>query len=181
MADTARTLAALQTLLADNSSGAVSAQDLRDMLESLRNDHGEISITSAVETTIDTINVWVEADAGTWALTAGVTNNFSMGTNGRLQYDGNETRLFHIACSVAWISAGNGKVYELAIGVDGTPITPSITRRKIGTGADVGATAVHALTQLATSSYLSLMVRNITDAVNVTLSLSNLFAMGMLI
>lgn len=35
MTDTVRTLAALQTLLADNSAGAISPQDLRDMLVSV--------------------------------------------------------------------------------------------------------------------------------------------------
>ena len=35
MVDTARTLAALQTLLADNTSGDISEQDIRDMLLSL--------------------------------------------------------------------------------------------------------------------------------------------------
>lgn len=35
MADTVRTLAALQTLLADNTTGDISAQDVRDMLVSL--------------------------------------------------------------------------------------------------------------------------------------------------
>jgi hypothetical protein len=35
MADTVRTLAALQTLLADNATGEISPQDLRDMLVSL--------------------------------------------------------------------------------------------------------------------------------------------------
>ena len=35
MADTARTRAALVTLLADNSTGAISAQDLRDFLASV--------------------------------------------------------------------------------------------------------------------------------------------------
>lgn len=37
MADTVRTLAALQTLLADNANGDISPQDLRDMLISLAN------------------------------------------------------------------------------------------------------------------------------------------------
>ena len=37
MADTERTLAALATLLADNSSGDISAQDLRDLLISVGN------------------------------------------------------------------------------------------------------------------------------------------------
>lgn len=35
MADTVRTLSALQTLLADNSSGAISPQDVRDFLVSV--------------------------------------------------------------------------------------------------------------------------------------------------
>ncbi len=181
MADTQRTLTALQTLLATNVTGAISAQDLRDMLVSLQNDHGEISITSAVETAIAVQNTWYDTEGGTWSLTAATAHNFSMDTNGRLQYDGAETRTFHIACSVSLISAGNGKIYELAIGVDGTPNTPSITRRKIGTGADIGATAVHALVALAPSSYLDLMIRNISDTTNTTISLSNLFAMGMLV
>ena len=34
MVDTARTLAALQTLLADNTAGDISPQDVRDMLVS---------------------------------------------------------------------------------------------------------------------------------------------------
>lgn len=40
MADTLRTIAALQTLLADNTVGAISPQDLRDMLVSL----GDVNI-----------------------------------------------------------------------------------------------------------------------------------------
>lgn len=35
MADTVRLIAALKTLLADNTTGAISPQDVRDMLESL--------------------------------------------------------------------------------------------------------------------------------------------------
>ena len=181
MADTPRTLAQIQTLLADNTTGAISAQDLRDMLVSLENDHGEISITTAVETSIATKDVWAEVTEPTWALTAGTANNFSMDTNARLQYDGNQTRIFHVACSVSWVSAGNGKIYELAVGVDGSINIPSIVRRKIAAGADVGSTAVHAMPAIASGSYLSLWVRNTTDTTNATISLSNLFAMGMIV
>lgn len=44
MADTSRTLAALQALLADNTSGAISPQDLRDMLLSLASGYGSITV-----------------------------------------------------------------------------------------------------------------------------------------
>ena len=44
MADTSRTLSALQTLLADNTAGAISPQDLRDMLLSLSSGYGMIYV-----------------------------------------------------------------------------------------------------------------------------------------
>jgi hypothetical protein len=44
MADTERSLAALQTLLADNSSGDISAQDLRDFLVSCFSAYGSIYV-----------------------------------------------------------------------------------------------------------------------------------------
>lgn len=47
MADTSRTLAALQTLLADNTSNAISPQDIRDFLVSAMGGYGMISTTGA--------------------------------------------------------------------------------------------------------------------------------------
>ncbi len=44
MADTARTLAALQTLLADNTSGAISPQDVRDFMVSTMGGYGSIHV-----------------------------------------------------------------------------------------------------------------------------------------
>ncbi len=180
MVDTPRTLSALQTLLANNSAGDIGAQDLRDMLVSLQNDHGEIYVSSSAETAIATKDTWVEATDGTYTLAAN-NNNFSHGTNGRLQYDGNETRVFHISASWAMISAGSNKTYEIGIGVDGTVSTASIMRMKHATGADVQTGHCHRFISLATGSYLSMMIRNITDTTNATLELANLFAMGMLL
>ena len=56
MADTQRTLAALLTLLADNSTGAISAQDVRDMLVSVAGGYGGLGLTdgSAAQTLVAT-------------------------------------------------------------------------------------------------------------------------------
>jgi hypothetical protein len=43
MADTIRTIAEIQTLLADNTTGAISPQDLRDMLVSLANAYQQLN------------------------------------------------------------------------------------------------------------------------------------------
>lgn len=70
MADTARTLSALQTLLADNSSGDISAQDVRDFL---------VSVYASVPSWADRI----EHTAPTWYWkldeTSGTTANESIG------------------------------------------------------------------------------------------------------
>ena len=46
MADTIRTLSALQTLLADNTTGQISPQDLRDMLVSCMGVYGHLYVTN---------------------------------------------------------------------------------------------------------------------------------------
>ena len=178
MADTARTLAALQTLLADNATGDISAQDLRDMLVSLQNDHGEMSVTSAIETSIASADTFYPV-LGTQALSSDA-QNFTMPTNGRLTYTGNEVRTFHIAVSLSIVSAGNNKVYEFTVGKNGSALTAPTQARKIATGADVGSTALHAFTTMDTNDYLELMISNTTDTTNATLNYANLFAMGML-
>ncbi len=180
MAETQRTFAQLQALLADNAEGDISAQDLRDMLQSLRADHGELSITAAAETSILATDTFYQV-AGTFALSnAALVHNFSMGTNGRLQYDGPNERIFHCAASWSMIAAGNNKIFELAIAKNGVSIATGHISRKIATGADVGTGALHSLTSLETGDYLSLMVAGETDTTNFTMTHGNLFAMGML-
>lgn len=61
MPDTQRDLTSLQALLADNTSGAISPQDLRDFLVSALGGYGSISVVNGVtaQTTIGTSDVKV--------------------------------------------------------------------------------------------------------------------------
>ncbi len=182
MVDTARTLAALVTLLADNSAGGISAQDLRDLLVSLQNDQGEMYISTSAELTIGTKDVWVPAEASTWTFeTDPVAKDFSMGTNGRLQYDGAETRNVVVHAHMSMISPANLKTYEFALGIDGSVHTSTIIRRKIGTGADVGAAGISGIVEMTSGSYVGLMARCISDDSNVQLVLANITALGFLV
>lgn len=66
MADTQRTLASLQSLLADNSTGAISEQDERDMLVSCyRRGHGSIAVSAGAtaQTSVSTTFVKLTAFA----------------------------------------------------------------------------------------------------------------------
>lgn len=178
MADTMRSLSELGTLLADNAAGNISPQDLRDaVLATVQPGHGEIYISSSAETSIAGVDTWTDV-SGTFTLSANAMN-WDMNTNGQLRYTGAADRVAHIAMSFSMTAAANNKNISLGVAKNGTIITPSIVNRQIGTGTDEGTGAVHAFINMSTNDYLTAEVRNNTDAVNVTLTTINLFAMDM--
>jgi len=176
MADTQRTIAALQALLADNVTGDISAADVRDMLVSLAVDHGEIYVSSSAATTIGTVNVWYQV-GGTWSLSDD-SRNFSMDTNGRIQFDGDDERHVRVSACASLMTAANNKTFELAVAKNGTPIAPSIMRRKVNSTTDVGVAAVQGKAHMTSGDYLSLMIRGISDTTAPTIVLANLTASG---
>ena len=178
MADTQRLLSTILGLLANNATGDISPQDVRDMVVSLFNGHGEISITVAAATAVAAQNTWYPV-SGTWALSDEAVN-WDNPSVGRLGYTGPAKRCCHIACTVSITSPSNNITYEWCIGLNGVPITPSILRQKIGTAGDTQSTAVHAFIDVDNGDYLELMVRNITDAADPTAVTGNLFVMDML-
>ena len=177
MVDTKRTLTAIYALLADNTTGLISPQDIRDTVATLAPGHGELSITASAATTISTADTFT-AVAGTYAL-SGNAMNWDMNTNGQLRYTGTPDRVVHIANSLSFTTAGNNKVMEIAVAKNGTPIASSTVSRKTGTSGDVGSTAVHAFTSVSTNDYLTVMISNTTDTVDSTVTYLNLFAMDM--
>jgi hypothetical protein len=68
MADTKRLLSALQVLLANNTTKAVSAQDLRDFLVSVKGSE-ECTTVTATPTTLDNDDEVIAADASGGAIT----------------------------------------------------------------------------------------------------------------
>ena len=177
MADTERSLAQLQALLADNATGDISPQDIRDMLVSLTQPYGSFSTATASATTI--------AVAGTYYKMAGTTQvgnvrQMSMPSNGRLQYDGVSPRHFHIAVSVSMTTSNVNNIVGLKIAKNGTVLDDTIVRRFVSTGTDVGSTAVHGDVALSNGDYLELFVTNETDTDSVTVEEVYFFALGML-
>ena len=179
MTQTQRSASDLFTLAADNTAGSISATDLRDIIESLRNGHGEMAVTSSAETSIATKDVFVQC-AGTYTL-SGNAHNWAMSTQGQLKYTGAADRVVHIAASWSATATGNGKIFRVVVAKSGTPIAVSEVKRKIAAGADVGSSAAHAFIDVSTNDYISLMVANATDTSNVKMLTLNLFCLDMLV
>lgn len=166
MADTQRNLDALQTLLADNSTGEISPQDLRDMLVSLYPGHAHASITTPAATTLSDTSTWVQV-AGTYTLGAS-SYKWTMAVNGRLACGADTSRDVDVTATISMTAAGNNQVLEFAIAVDGVIDATTTARTKIGTGADVAAVTCIGHVTVAPGEYISVMCRNTTSAVNVT-------------
>ena len=175
MADTQRSKSDILTLLADNTSGAISPQDLRDWLVSQNPGYGGLYISTSAETSIATVDTWTKVSGTTTATTV---SNFTHTTN-RLTYSGAPDVHVHIAMSFSCTAAANNKIFEFAIAKNGSVDDPSVLSRKIGTGADVGAVALHTDLMLSTNDYLEMYVKNTTDDTNVTFEQGYLFGLAM--
>jgi hypothetical protein len=182
MPDIQRTLATLATLLADNATGEISPQDLRDMLQSLRNGHGELFIADgdgAAITISDTTN-YFEATASTWTLNSvGHLFDESAG-NGRLTYTGVTTVNVQVDAVVSF-EGGQNDVYHWRLGVNGTSDSNGESIRKLGTGGDIGPSVCSLMTSLDPGDYVSLWVRDETDTANATPRVASIAATTRLI
>ena len=176
MADTSRSVAALQVLFADNVAEEISPQDLRDFLVSVAPMHGELSITATAETSITGAGWFLVA--GTYGLTAGMSDEFDEAVNGYLRYTGTPTRMAVVTASISKIVAGNSKHVEFAIAKNGTVVTTSIIGALHKVGVDEGVIAVQSHVSMVTNDTVAVFARNTTDTTNFTAEHLNLQAIA---
>lgn len=81
---------------------------------------------------------------------------------------------YAISAAFSAASAGINKVFDFAIFKNGTIVTGSKIQRKFATGGDVGAFPMAALVTVEKNDVLYFVMRNITDATNITISEGNL-------
>ncbi len=155
---TSRTAAALFTLLADNTAGGIGADDIRDMLESLRDGHAEMSVTTAADTTPDDTDNYKDL-AGTYELVSGA-HNWDMNTNGQIRYTGTPDRHAHVSAALSITSGANNQIFHFRIAKNGTSSAHTEIVRKLGTGAAIGALALNELASISTNDYFTVQVRN---------------------
>lgn len=185
MADTIRTLAAVLALLADNTSGDISPQDLRDAVVSAAVPHGRLSGTgNATATTIaDTTSfnaVVVDSIALTHVSSILGTDDFDMPVAGQLRYIGTTSKEFMIEATISVTAVSNNQELHFRLAKNGTSDVTTEMRHKIGTGADVVALALHGLITLTTNDYITVVAKNTTTASNITVVNCGLLATGMM-
>ncbi len=166
MGETQRTLAALRVLLADNTTEEISPQDLRDLMETLRNGHGGMYVSTDAATSPENTDDYLDV-AGTFTL-IGDVYNWDMNTNGQLRYTGPTQRSVIVVTTMSMLSGGSSQVVHFRLAKNGTSVAHSEIQRKIAAGTDIGAAACHADFTVVTNDYITLQLRNATSTATVT-------------
>lgn len=179
MADTRRSVADILTLLADNTSGAISPQDLRDAMVSWRPGHGQIFVAAADSGEVvitDQTTYFTAETAPTWTLSAGAHLLDMSSANGRLTYPAGPDIVVRVACPISFTCASNNQVIHMRLAKNTTDDAASEIQRKVGTGADVGSTALHLITTMSAGDYVALTIKNATSTANVTVEVASIQA-----
>lgn len=137
--------------------------------------HGECYISSSGVTAATTSYKAVAANT----FADGALENFTHGADGVLTYTGAETQHFLVTVVYSITSSVNNKITTFALQKEGTgSIAKSEVRRKIGTGADVGAAALCSLVELATGETLQVVVKLDATTSNLTVEKMNFSIVG---
>ena len=178
MADTNRSLAELLILLADNTTGDISPQDIRDAVLSLTPAHGSMTVTTPGLTGVVTVNTPLKA-AGVTGST-GTLHDYTMPLDNRLTFGGASPRETQIACSLSLTTVGNNITVSIYLARNGVIIPGSRMQQRIGTGADIQAISTSANFTLSDTDYIELWVENNTDATDITVEFMQMNVLGVL-
>ena len=183
MPDTQRTVAAVLALLADNSSGDITPQDIRDAFVSWQPGHGQISVPASASAacygaTLPNTTAFHEVTNPVWYLSTGGRWFDESDGNGRLTYTGAEDVHAHIVASISFSGAANDTT-RWRLGINGTTDVAGEMVRKVGSGGDVGSSAFHLMAMLSPGDHISLWIKNDTATDDPILEAANLQAMTM--
>ena len=189
MADTIRTESYLLASLFQDGQAAnsITAQDMRDLIVSMRPGFGEASMQgNATATTIGAAGTYVKV-AGTTAL-GGDEYLFDddSSTSNRLRYTGAAEKLVHFTASISFTSASNNQqisfkaYYYDDSGASGAVIDDSLVTQFVQSTSDTMSVTISCHAIMDTNDYIEIYVTNETNTNSVTVVNMGLHAMAFL-
>jgi hypothetical protein len=131
---------------------------------------GDVYIASATATAISAVNTPVKVAGTTTA-----TNLFRVTSpsNNRLTYNGSRTRKFRASAVVSFTAATSNEEISFYFAKNGVVLPATRSKRKIGTGSDVGIIAISGIIELSAGDYVEVWVENNSSSANVTAQFMN--------
>ena len=188
MVDTVRTTATLLSSLFQDGQAAneITANDMRDLIVSLRPSFGECSMQgNATATTIAVAGTYYKI-SGTTALSGNelLFDNNSTNT-GRLRYIGAPNRIVLFSASISLSAASNNQVLSLKgwhyddSASSGSLVDASLVSRKITASGELGAAVVQGSALMSVNDYIEIHVANETSTAAVTVEDFNFQAIAL--
>ena len=153
MADTSKTLAEILALLADNTTGAISPQDMRDTILSCLSGYGHISVLGGAtnQTGITSTPAKLTAFAADGPSSSDVTpahgdDSLTVTIDGKYKVEAQLS-----------FSGTASKTFLVRAYVDGV-VTTIGCQRKLGTGGDVGSCSFNGILSLTAAQVVTLYI-----------------------
>jgi hypothetical protein len=147
-------------LLADNTAGDISPQDIRDAIVSLAPAYGALYFSASATSAISVAGTFVKA-AGTTA-SVDATTDVTVATSNRITYTGPATMAFRVHASASVLCSPASEKIGIAIAKNGTVVAATAMAGQTGTAGDLINIATFATVDLATDGYVELWVANYT-------------------
>tara|TARA_S200002703_G_scaffold154523_1_gene157467 strand:+ start:935 stop:1507 length:573 start_codon:yes stop_codon:yes gene_type:complete len=177
MADTVRTESDLLTALFQDgqSANSITAQDMRDLIVSMRPGFGEAAMqANATATTISVAGTYYKV-AGTTALDGGeYLFDDDSSTSNRLRYTGAPEKLVFCTAACSFTSASNNQQISFKAylyddsGASGTVIDDSLVTQFVQSTSDTMSVTLAFHAAMATNDYIEIHVTNETGTNAVT-------------
>ena len=177
MVDTVRTESDLLTALFQDgqSANSITAQDVRDLIVSMRPAFGEAAMqANATATTIASAGTYYKA-AGTTALSGDeYLFDDDSSTANRLRYTGTPEKLVFCTAACSFTSASNNQQVSFKAylyddsGASGAVIDDSLVTQFVQSTSDTMSVTLAFHAAMATNDYIEIHVTNETGANNVT-------------
>lgn len=181
MPDTPRTLATLLGLLADNTTGNITPQVMRDLLVSVYPSRGQLELApgGSAATSFASAGVYTPL-AGTTVLdTAVCTSCVSMPGNGQLRWEKASTHVLLANATLEVLPAANNKRYTFTFAKNGTAIpTLAFTAFYGNLSGNPAGVFLSGLIPIAEDDIISVVVKNDTDTTAITAQVLTLSGVG---
>ena len=160
-----RTKADLDAIFADNTTGEISPEDIRDFIDSAALLGAGYFWAESATTTINTQGVY---EVATGTVTGVLASGFTVSTPNKALYTGS-VDVDVLAIAFLSISCGNNDVVGIQFGKNGTVIPSSQIVRTMGAGNDIGAVSCSGLAELSPNDFIQLFIGNESDITDVTI------------
>lgn len=184
MPETPRSLTALLTALADNTTAQITPEDIRDAVVSLYPSRGQIQLApgGTAVTTFTGSGVYTSLK-GTTELDADVSNgNVAMPSNGVIKWQKAQNQILLANATLEVLPAANNKRYTFTFAKNGVAIPNlAFTAFFANLSGNPAGIFLSGLVAIGQGDELSVVVKNDTDTTSLTANVLTISGIGVMV